>query len=273
MTQEMRRRAQSRRHDTEMACPDAEMGRYDRTTGSNERSSQADRTAGKGSLESWLGLLAATGSGFITIGNYASPTEQFSNKTFYPPSSGTNFSNKTFHQPSYSTMGAKEKLRAEQAASSTATGAKTSNGEMKAEKSTRDNPSTTTRGRTTNESKDKESKDKESKDKESKDKESKDKESKDKESKDKESKDNESKDNESEDNRSEANQEDHDDAGSITVVDDSQTDLEHAEDPSVSSYKAPYVSEDLSDFSKTLADIEQRSAGSPSKVHSANKEA
>jgi len=236
-----------------MACPDAEMGRYDRTTGSNERSSQADRTAGKGSLESWLGLLAATGSGFITIGNYASPTEQFSNKTFYPPSSGTNFSNKTFHQPSYSTMGAKEKLRAEQAASSTATGAKTSNGEMKAEKSTRDNPSTTTRGRTTNESKDKESKDKESKDKESKDKESKDKESK--------------------DNRSEANQEDHDDAGSITVVDDSQTDLEHAEDPSVSSYKAPYVSEDLSDFSKTLADIEQRSAGSPSKVHSANKEA
>ncbi len=226
-----------------MACPDAEMGRYDRTTGSNERSSQADRTAGKGSLESWLGLLAATGSGFITIGNYASPTEQFSNKTFYPPSSGTNFSNKTFHQPSYSTMGAKEKLRAEQAASSTATGAKTSNGEMKAEKSTRDNPSTTTRGRTTNESKDKESKDKESKD------------------------------NESEDNRSEANQEDHDDAGSITVVDDSQTDLEHAEDPSVSSYKAPYVSEDLSDFSKTLADIEQRSAGSPSKVHSANKEA
>jgi len=253
MTQEMRRRAQSRRHDTEMACPDAEMGRYDRTTGSNERSSQADRTAGKGSLESWLGLLAATGSGFITIGNYASPTEQFSNKTFYPPSSGTNFSNKTFHQPSYSTMGAKEKLRAEQAASSTATGAKTSNGEMKAEKSTRDNPSTTTRGRTTNESKDKESKDKESKDKESKDKES--------------------KDNESEDNRSEANQEDHDDAGSITVVDDSQTDLEHAEDPSVSSYKAPYVSEDLSDFSKTLADIEQRSAGSPSKVHSANKEA
>jgi len=236
-----------------MACPDAEMGRYDRTTGSNERSSQADRTAGKGSLESWLGLLAATGSGFITIGNYASPTEQFSNKTFYPPSSGTNFSNKTFHQPSYSTMGAKEKLRAEQAASSTATGAKTSNGEMKAEKSTRDNPSTTTRGRTTNESKDKESKDKESKDKESKDKES--------------------KDNESEDNRSEANQEDHDDAGSITVVDDSQTDLEHAEDPSVSSYKAPYVSEDLSDFSKTLADIEQRSAGSPSKVHSANKEA
>jgi hypothetical protein len=248
MTQEMRRRAQSRRHDTEMACPDAEMGRYDRTTGSNERSSQADRTAGKGSLESWLGLLAATGSGFITIGNYASPTEQFSNKTFYPPSSGTNFSNKTFHQPSYSTMGAKEKLRAEQAASSTATGAKTSNGEMKAEKSTRDNPSTTTRGRTTNESKDKESKDKESKDKESKD-------------------------NESEDNRSEANQEDHDDAGSITVVDDSQTDLEHAEDPSVSSYKAPYVSEDLSDFSKTLADIEQRSAGSPSKVHSANKEA
>ena len=226
-----------------MACPDAEMGRYDRTTGSNERSSQADRTAGKGSLESWLGLLAATGSGFITIGNYASPTEQFSNKTFYPPSSGTNFSNKTFHQPSYSTMGAKEKLRAEQAASSTATGAKTSNGEMKAEKSTRDNPSTTTRGRTTNESKDKESKD------------------------------NESKDNESEDNRSEANQEDHDDAGSITVVDDSQTDLEHAEDPSVSSYKAPYVSEDLSDFSKTLADIEQRSAGSPSKVHSANKEA
>ena len=224
-----------------MACPDAEMGRYDRTTGSNERSSQADRTAGKGSLESWLGLLAATGSGFITIGNYASPTEQFSNKTFYPPSSGTNFSNKTFHQPSYSTMGAKEKLRAEQAASSTATGAKTSNGEMKAEKSTRDNPSTTTRGRTTNESKDKESKD------------------------------NESKDNESEDNRSEANQEDHDDAGSITVVDDSQTDLEHAEDPSVSSYKAPYVSEDLSDFSKTLADIEQRSAGSPSKVHSANK--
>jgi hypothetical protein len=241
-----------------MACPDAEMGRYDRTTGSNERSSQADRTAGKGSLESWLGLLAATGSGFITIGNYASPTEQFSNKTFYPPSSGTNFSNKTFHQPSYSTMGAKEKLRAEQAASSTATGAKTSNGEMKAEKSTRDNPSTTTRGRTTNESKDKESKDKESKDKESKDKESKDKESKD---------------NESEDNRSEANQEDHDDAGSITVVDDSQTDLEHAEDPSVSSYKAPYVSEDLSDFSKTLADIEQRSAGSPSKVHSANKEA
>jgi len=258
MTQEMRRRAQSRRHDTEMACPDAEMGRYDRTTGSNERSSQADRTAGKGSLESWLGLLAATGSGFITIGNYASPTEQFSNKTFYPPSSGTNFSNKTFHQPSYSTMGAKEKLRAEQAASSTATGAKTSNGEMKAEKSTRDNPSTTTRGRTTNESKDKESKDKESKDKESKDKESKDKESKD---------------NESEDNRSEANQEDHDDAGSITVVDDSQTDLEHAEDPSVSSYKAPYVSEDLSDFSKTLADIEQRSAGSPSKVHSANKEA
>jgi len=248
MTQEMRRRAQSRRHDTEMACPDAEMGRYDRTTGSNERSSQADRTAGKGSLESWLGLLAATGSGFITIGNYASPTEQFSNKTFYPPSSGTNFSNKTFHQPSYSTMGAKEKLRAEQAASSTATGAKTSNGEMKAEKSTRDNPSTTTRGRTTNESKDKESKDKESKDKESKDKESK-------------------------DNRSEANQEDHDDAGSITVVDDSQTDLEHAEDPSVSSYKAPYVSEDLSDFSKTLADIEQRSAGSPSKVHSANKEA
>jgi len=258
MTQEMRRRAQSRRHDTEMACPDAEMGRYDRTTGSNERSSQADRTAGKGSLESWLGLLAATGSGFITIGNYASPTEQFSNKTFYPPSSGTNFSNKTFHQPSYSTMGAKEKLRAEQAASSTATGAKTSNGEMKAEKSTRDNPSTTTRGRTTNESKDKESKDKESKDKES---------------KDKESKDNESEDNESEDNRSEANQEDHDDAGSITVVDDSQTDLEHAEDPSVSSYKAPYVSEDLSDFSKTLADIEQRSAGSPSKVHSANKEA
>jgi len=253
MTQEMRRRAQSRRHDTEMACPDAEMGRYDRTTGSNERSSQADRTAGKGSLESWLGLLAATGSGFITIGNYASPTEQFSNKTFYPPSSGTNFSNKTFHQPSYSTMGAKEKLRAEQAASSTATGAKTSNGEMKAEKSTRDNPSTTTRGRTTNESKDKESKDKESKDKESKDKES--------------------KDNESEDNRSEANQEDHDDAGSITTVDDSQTDLEHAEDPSVSSYKAPYVSEDLSDFSKTLADIEQRSAGSPSKVHSANKEA
>ncbi len=253
MTQEMRRRAQSRRHDTEMACPDAEMGRYDRTTGSNERSSQADRTAGKGSLESWLGLLAATGSGFITIGNYASPTEQFSNKTFYPPSSGTNFSNKTFHQPSYSTMGAKEKLRAEQAASSTATGAKTSNGEMKAEKSTRDNPSTTTRGRTTNESKDKESKGKESKDKESKDKES--------------------KDNESEDNRSEANQEDHDDAGSITVVDDSQTDLEHAEDPSVSSYKAPYVSEDLSDFSKTLADIEQRSAGSPSKVHSANKEA
>jgi len=236
-----------------MACPDAEMGRYDRTTGSNERSSQADRTAGKGSLESWLGLLAATGSGFITIGNYASPTEQFSNKTFYPPSSGTNFSNKTFHQPSYSTMGAKEKLRAEQAASSTATGAKTSNGEMKAEKSTRDNPSTTTRGRTTNESKDKESKDKESKDKESKDKES--------------------KDNESEDNRSEANQEDHDDAGSITTVDDSQTDLEHAEDPSVSSYKAPYVSEDLSDFSKTLADIEQRSAGSPSKVHSANKEA
>jgi len=236
-----------------MACPDAEMGRYDRTTGSNERSSQADRTAGKGSLESWLGLLAATGSGFITIGNYASPTEQFSNKTFYPPSSGTNFSNKTFHQPSYSTMGAKEKLRAEQAASSTATGAKTSNGEMKAEKSTRDNPSTTTRGRTTNESKDKESKGKESKDKESKDKES--------------------KDNESEDNRSEANQEDHDDAGSITVVDDSQTDLEHAEDPSVSSYKAPYVSEDLSDFSKTLADIEQRSAGSPSKVHSANKEA
>ena len=231
-----------------MACPDAEMDRYDRTTGSNERSSQADRTAGKGSLESWLGLLAATGSGFITIGNYASPTEQFSNKTFYPPSSGTNFSNKTFHQPSYSTMGAKEKLRAEQAASSTATGAKTSNGEMKAEKSTRDNPSTTTRGRTTNGSKDKESKDKESKD-------------------------NESKDNESEDNRSEANQEDHDDAGSITVVDDSQTDLEHAEDPSVSSYKAPYVSEDLSDFSKTLADIEQRSAGSPSKVHSANKEA
>ena len=226
-----------------MACPDAEMDRYDRTTGSNERSSQADRTAGKGSLESWLGLLAATGSGFITIGNYASPTEQFSNKTFYPPSSGTNFSNKTFHQPSYSTMGAKEKLRAEQAASSTATGAKTSNGEMKAEKSTRDNPSTTTRGRTTNESKDKESKD------------------------------NESKDNESEDNRSEANQEDHDDAGSITTVDDSQTDLEHAEDPSVSSYKAPYVSEDLSDFSKTLADIEQRSAGSPSKVHSANKEA